>query len=660
MATQPPRPPPNNLLFCGPPPSLPRVVIVPNVAALNYTASNSALDVVLDQSNDAAGLCKINNVGVPTYDEQFCDQAQKHLLHKNLDEDQQYETYNVLRRARSVDISELYMTCKDSEFDDFVLRHRRSEPDLSKYGLFVEAEIDVQSLQAPPLVLNNPFYDGSYALTASDYNDNMIILPENYLAFEDSFVPTWDYKTNIVNHNNNPGLHYDGLPLIPPNDPWSVYGNINTAFEYYSPQFEIPTEEGVQYMRLNDLEYAMPQYMSLPTVDQVIIREPCINAEDNKEMGTNLENFENILDSKDDCIQNNAQRISSPSSPVDTTTNILLNQEKTKAAESIAIRESSRSEESLNADISNDVTSSLAFIPSSKSSPMPCGTDDTSEDTSPCSTDYHEASALDLAQSLEEHSCCDSADFSQTNEESSPIGNTVDNTQPVICVNISDCNGQCTLEALNSSMNLPLNQLPSIPNDQLPSKPPTLQSPPEQESVKKENKQNWETINSDNTNKSVDVTQSSVNITKPSMSTPTIPYINNVDTVKNPKIGKQHPQPPDVPPAWLAKTPIDKHKTNTTQDVPRIHIDNVEQAQPKDEDENCARSTNNTIIVNKPAVEPQPSCSYVPPPIPSQALQSAQLKPDKQAKEVEVSLFIYTLLLVLKYAIPNLILITNT
>ncbi|CAH0723878.1 unnamed protein product, partial [Brenthis ino] len=628
MAAQPPRPPPNNLLFSGPPPILPRVVLVPSIAALNYTTPDTSYDVVLDQSNHADDLGEINNVGVPTYDDLCCDEAEKHVFEKNPVQEQLCDTDIFLRRARSFDIADIYETNNNYELNDHVFRHRISEPDLSKYGLFVEAEISVQPLQPPPLVLNNPFYDGSYALTSNDYNDNVVMLPESYMAFEDSFVPTWDYKSEYVtNQNNNPGLHYDGLPLIPPNDPWSTYGNINTAFEYYTPQFEIPTQEGVQYMRLSDLEYAMPQYMSLPMIDQVTIREPCI-VEDNKiEMETKQEqNVDNK--SKLECIENDIQENKS-SFAVENTSNPLIN-EKKNTSESINNRESSRSEESLIADISNDVTSSLAFMPSSKSSQQPCGIDDTSDDTSPCSTDYHEASALDLAQSLDELSCCDSTDFSQSRDEPSPIsGDKLDEVQPVKFVNKGECNGPC-LESLNPSTNLPLSQLPSIPiHDQIPVKlPPVPHNLPDSKSVNDNTTQNIKTfVASDVSSKSENLKQSAVKASKTTQPTP----VNNVDTTNLPKTVKQHPQPPAVPPAWLAKTFTDNRKANAAQDVPQILIHNVE-GDTKKQDKNTMTSTNNSVVANKPAMEPQPSCSYIPP-VPA---QPSQLKPDKLPKEVEL------------------------
>lgn len=463
MAAQPPRPPPNNLLFSGPPPFLPRVVLLPSDSAVPRTTCDATLHAVLDQSNDADDLDEINNVGVPTYDEPFSDQESKHVF-DNDPADEQY-MFNFIRRTRSFDISDIYVSTYDYDLDESVFRHRRSEPDLSKYALFVEAEVPMPPLQPPPLVLNNPFYNGAYALAPNDLSENVVVLPENYLAFEDSFVPSWEYKPEmIVNPEINPGLYYDGLPLIPPNDPWSAFGNQNNSFQYYTPQFEIPSEEaGVEYMRLSDLEYAnIPQYMNLPEVESTQT-ESCPdkieNIEEEKDKPSGISNNDNIT--------RNTQDNSTVNVPLDPVVN---EEDKLSAVDSNKYRDSSRSEdlESFNADISYDVTSSLAYMPSSKSSQRECGSDDTSDDTSPCSTDYHEASALDLAQSLDDLSCCDSTDFSQSRDETSPLNEDLllDDSNISHSVNKEECNGP---NALTPVASLPLSKLPSIPlQKQLP------------------------------------------------------------------------------------------------------------------------------------------------------------------------------------------------
>lgn len=628
MAAQPPRPPPNNLLFSGPPPSLPRVLLVPSDASKDYAKTDTAIDVVHNQSNDADNLGEINNVGVPTYDELFSDQVEKYVYEEEPLKDQHCHDFDYFRRARSFDISDMYVISHEN-VDDHAFRHRRSEPDLSKYGLFVEAEISVQPLQPPPLVLNNPFYDGSYALTSSDLNENIVMLPENYLAFEDSFVPSWDYKPEyILNQEVNPPLYYDGLPLIPPNDPWSSYGNSNTAFEYYTPQFEIPTEDGVQYMRLSD--YAIPQYMSLPMIEQAPISSSNTNNKEseivNKHNGS-TDNLKNVI--------NESNKIQTKANPSvsSVATNIPLKEEdKMCAIESTVNRESSRSEESFNADISIDATSSLAFMPSSKSSQRPCGTEDTSDDTSPCSTDYHEASALDLAQSLDELSCCGSTDFSQSRDEPSPVNEDQPNE-----IKQNACNGPRMSEPNKTLTNVPLSQLPSIPfHKQEPTEPYVPINSEKNSNINKINSStNTETVASGGhvPSNSVKLTQSASNNNNNKVLKPLTPvkFVNNVETLFTKGI-KQHPHPPAVPPAWLTKTPPDNQEKATKQEVPEILIHNTE-GEMNSYVKSSTSSTNHSVTVNKPPLEPQPSCSYAPPVPP----QPSQLKPDKQPKEVEVS-----------------------
>lgn len=628
MAAQPPRPPPNNLLFSGPPPSLPRVLLVPSDVSKDYAKTVTAIDFALSQNNDADNLSEINNVGVPTYNELFSDQVEKHVYEEDPLKDQHSHDFNFLRRARSFDISDIYVISHEN-VDDHAFSHRRSEPDLSKYGLFVEAEISVQPLQPPPLVLNNPFYDGSYALTSSDLNENIVMLPENYLAFEDSFVPSWDYKPGyILNQEVNPALYYDGLPLIPPNDPWSTYGNSNTAFEFYTPQFEIPTEDGVQYMRLSD--YAIPQYMSLPMIEQAPISSSNMNNNESEianKHNSSTDNLKNVSN------ESNKIQIKANPSVSSVATNISLKEEdKMFAIESTVNRESSRSEESFNADISIDVTSSLAFMPSSKSSQRPCGTDDTSDDTSPCSTDYHEASALDLAQSLDELSCCDSTDFSQSRDEPSPVNEDQPNE-----IKQNVCNGPHMSESNKSLTNVPLSQLPSIPfQKQEPTEPYVPNNLEKNSNINKINSStNTETVacGVHVPNNSVKLTQSASNNNNNKVLEPITPVklVNNEDTLFTKRI-KQHPQPPAVPPSWLTKTPPDNQEKATKQEVPEILIHNTE-GETNSYVKSSTSSTNHSVIVNKPALEPQPSCSYAPPVPP----QPSQLKPDKQPKEVEVS-----------------------
>ncbi|XP_023943620.1 cyclin-dependent kinase 12 isoform X2 [Bicyclus anynana] len=643
MAAQPPRPPPNNLLFSGPPPSLPRVVLLPSDPTVPRTTCDVALHAVLDQSNDADDLDEINNVGVPNYDEPFSDQEDKHVFEKDHLDDQ-YHTYSYIRRTRSFDISDIYEPTYETYLDDSVFRHRRSEPDLSKYSMFVEAEIAMQPLQPPPLVLNNPFYEGAYAITPNDLSENVVVLPENYLAFEDSFVPTWEYKPEfIVNPELNPGVYYDGLPLIPPNDPWSTYGNQNNSFQYYTPQFEIPSEEaGVQYMRLSDLEYAnIPQYMSLPEVEQASQIEPCTNnIAENIEAETDNKHYDSNSSKEYNKIITNQQERTGPVTSEIVPNNALHEEDKLSIVDSNTNRESSLSEdlESFNADISNDVTSSLAFMPSSKSSQRECGSDDTSDDTSPCSTDYHEASALDLAQSLDELSC-DSTDFSQSRDEISPINDDLlDDDKTASSIVNNKCNGPKVVTVVNPVVSLPLNQLPSIPLQ----KQLTQKLPPVPHNVKNNEKQLQ--LDSKSTvvacepvvSKSVKATpsvHSENNSVK--LVTPNKTPVNSVDIVKTP-IFKHHPNPPAVPPAWLNKTVNHERKpqANAAQEVPQILVQNAEEV--RQHNNSVASSTQRAAIVNQPTSEPQPSCSY------AQSLQAvppqpSQLKPDKQPKEVESS-----------------------
>lgn len=616
MAAQPPRLPPNNLLFSGPPPSLPRVVFLPSDTAANNPVIESACDDDLDQKNDADVSDEINNETVPVNGE---DHNQK--VYKPSDQGQFY-TLNNLRRTRSFDVLDIYTCRDDSVIEGGVigLKHRRSEPDLNKYGLFVETEIECEPIQPPPLVLNNPFYDASYALIGDDVNENIVMLPENYLAFEDSFDPTWNYKTNVV---GDQGLYYDGQPLIPPNDPWSIYSNNNNSFEYYTPQFEIPTEDGVQYMRLGDLDYAIPQYMSLPLVEKKIHSEPC------SDCCSQMEKEQEIRKTKvdEDAEKNEnvcSELVTENIQPLTATVVNTLSLDKTDSVDSLPNRESSCSE-SFNADISIDVTSSLAFMPSSKSSRRSQGTDNTSDNTSPCSTDYHEASALDIAQSLDELSCSGSTDFSQSREEVSPIPED----QTTSCkqqsrVNSNNNNEPNNIETNKPLASLPLCKLPSIPlHEQMPPK-----LPPQRNNVMCNNK-NVHNNSFTNTDASVVQCESTTQSDKTTKDNnvkhaakTTAPNAVNVNDSS--KCMRAAPQPPSVPPAWLTKNTTGGNKQKVTKDVPQILINNVNETKHD-------KSTASTQITTKSTDpgDPQPSCSYAPPVPPP----PAQLKP----KDVEVS-----------------------
>ncbi|XP_072929306.1 uncharacterized protein Doa isoform X2 [Epargyreus clarus] len=652
MAAQPPRPPPNNVLFCGPPPSLPRVVLLPKDAPRDITAVGAASDTLLGQTNDANGLNEINNVGVPTYEGLCSDLGNNHVFEGENTIGQHFPAVSLLRRTQSFDISDIYSSNCDNDIDACAFQSRRSEPDLSKYGLYVEAEVTLESepLQPPPLVLNNPFYDGSYAFDPSQLNQGMVLLPENYLAFEDSFVPTWEYKPElVVDRDINTGLYYDGLPLLPSNDPWSVYSNDNPNYDYYTPQYDIPLEDNINYMRLTDLEYAIPQYMGLPVLEQDKIK---VLEENNNEELKIVEVPDNNIEEV--ATSSQIQSVPSATSNVVVSSTVLNEDDKTTRDSNTNRESSTQSEESFNADISNDVTSSLAFVPSSKSSQIPHGNDDTSDDTSPCSTDYHEASALDLAQSLDELSSGDSTDsFSQSRDgdDSSPVlADVHDSSKPVtsdVCDEKNDCNGPFVLASDKSVVNLPQSQLHTIPlHDQLPTKLPPIPNNLPYKEIVSTNASTTETQTQ--ASNSLD---SKVNLSKTPVPSATnnqvaISYAapNNISNANAVKKVEVHPQPPAVPPSWLYKTQVGELPNNLHHQasasvkqhkVPQICIQsadglttNVEQKSSKPSPPNKSEQTT--------TADPQPSCSYTPAqpqPPPQPVQQSTQLKP----KEVESS-----------------------
>ncbi|XP_063827563.1 probable dual specificity protein kinase madd-3 isoform X2 [Ostrinia nubilalis] len=637
MAAPPPRPPPNNLLFCGPPPALPHVVLLPSDVVRDICDVDATADADHNQTNDASALNEINNVGVPTYETLYENHDDKGVLQTDMDNEQQFQPEGyILRRTHSFDISDIFSS--PSDVDCSALRHRRSEPDLSKYGLFVEAEISVEPigpLQPAPLVLNNPFYDGTYALDPNQINNTMVVLPENYLAFEDSFVPTWDYKPELlVDCNFNPELYYDRLPMIPPNDPWSTYGTDNSAFEYYPPHFETPIgdQDAIHYMPLTDLEYAIPQYMSLPVVEQAKIE----SFDDN----SCLEELATAI--IDDPSENNTEECENLSEEAlvaretAVVSNIVSDDEKVNVVETLN-RESS-TEESLNADISNDITSSLAFIPSSKCSPQRLhgiAGDDTSNDTSPCSTDYHEASALDLVQSLDELSCCDS-DYSQSRDDTSPVipdppkPSAVTKSETIKESNKTDEMQHLPLSTTTMA-NLPLSQLPSIPlQDPLPTKlPPVPNSLPNQETQFVEPPKNQSVITAEPASSSLNSNSKKTNDQPPEKHIPE----EVKSTTSNKQVLRQAPQPPAVPPAWLApKRPFNEVTPSGPQSAPQIRVQNAE-GQPVSAPKSPKPSPQAPPNANH-QVEPQPSCSYQPPRLPPPV---SQLKLDKQPKEVESS-----------------------
>lgn len=628
MAAQPPRIPPNNLLFCGPPPSLPHVVLLPSDAP--DVRSFYPPPETCAQTIDEGALHEINNVGVPTYGGTFDGQVENNELEiDKSDYDLPQENY--LRRTHSFDISDIYTSRFDSKIDLCALRHRRSEPDLSKYGLFVEAEVtvDCAPLEQPQLVLNNPFYDGSIALATTQFNQTMVMLPENYLAFEDAFVPSWNYKPDYVDGDFNAGLYYDGLPLIPSNDPWSVYNNENIGFQYYSPQYEAPIgdPDGVHYMPLTDLDYAIPTYMSLPVVEEAKIENTeAINLLQNA-IVSNVDNNAHYSDNTS-FIETNPQ---TELTVAQRENSAVSHDEKAGAVESAPNKESSvHSEESVNADISNDVTSSLAFVPSSKSSQMPDGGDDTNDDTSPCSTDYHEASALDVLQSLDELSC-DSTDFSQSRDEISPLPVDVpkikiEKISEVIVDNKMNTEKEAKDSASKSSSNLPLSELPSIP---IPECVPSVVL-----QVDHSTNNEIQMVNN-GTHPTINQGISQINVTKSPAHHSSTSNKKDGSAIKTPQ---NVPLPPAVPTSWL------KFKQSTSDkplEPPKIFVQSIESMQSGPVKIDTMATPSATAIVNQQdAVDPQPSCSFAPVPSPA---QTSQLKPEKQTKEVEVSqLTIYT------------------
>ncbi|XP_053605380.1 uncharacterized protein Doa isoform X2 [Plodia interpunctella] len=625
MAAQPPRPPPNNLLFCGPPPTLPHVLLLPNDVERDTCTLDTASDPAFIQTNDADTLREINNVGVPTYEALLGNSVENNIFHDNQAADQFPRN---LRRTRSFDISDIYIRNEDDIYP-YAFRHRRSEPDLSKYGLFLEAEITMEPLQPPPLVLNNPFYDGSYAFNPTQLSDNSIMLPENYMAFEDSFVPSWGYKPELaIDGEYNHDMYYNGLPMIASNDPWSAYETEPSDFVYFSPHFETPASDQVDihYVPLNDLvnDYDVPQYMSLPVPEQANIETFTDNSSCHSDTTKHV-----VVPNENNIISSNEEICVHPEVTVSLSTEIVTSHEvkdddKVSAIDSSTNRESpNQSDESLNGDISNDITSSLAFVPSSKSSPKRpyIGVDDTSDDTSPCSTDYHEASALDLIQSLDELSCCDSTDFSQSRDDTSPIN--PDSSKGDKCDNDNLANSETEPFISNETSSMvPLSKLPSIPFcDPLPTKPLTeliLTKEINSSAIDEESKRETSSHRVDKVTEAVETTE--LRICEKS----TI----DVQAVDE-KLSQHPPQPPSVPPSWLSQQPSTSRQNDLDVPItspPKLFVENVDKPS-LDSKSNAPLPPPRTILA---AVDPKPSCSFVPPRLLPPA---AHLKP----KEVESS-----------------------
>lgn len=622
MAAQPPRPPPRNLLFCGPP-ALPPVILLPADPA----------------PPSAYNLQQINNVGVP-YDNVLAEQtdydSQKYLDQQNL-ETHSIDKTQSLRRTQSFDTADVYESAPfEFGIDTHALKIRRSEPDLSRYGLFLEAEVTVECapMQPPPLVLNNPFYDSSYAIGAEQA---MVMLPENYLAFEDSFVPSWDYKSNVhPDTGMHPDMYYESIPILQPNDPWTAYGNDYAAFEYYAPQYNNPHEvqNHFSYIPLTDLEYAIPQYMSLPVIEQAKVENYNPDVSDSAEVtSTDLNNTSETTEQVESTTEPKSTLVTD-----EVSTNVSeVTTDYDKEDDKVSSNRESRtqSEESLNADISCDVTSSLAFVPCSKSSQIAHGADDTSDDTSPCSTDYHEASALDLAQSLEELSCCDSTDFSQSRDDLSPPP-PPESTTPL---NTYETEKQ---DAPDSNKNIPLSELPSIPHhERIPRKLPPIpdyvvhkESPAGDSNSSVLVNEITEGVEESAINADLGAIEQTGNEqikTKAIEQTIEVPSkrwqpteVEQANSLPKdlPIQRKEPPHPPAVPESWLTKP-------QETQEVflsPQLCVQDPDgvtiQVQPSAQ---TPKVVNTTL-----AVEPQPSCSFVP-----QEPAVAQLTPDGP-REVEV------------------------
>ncbi|XP_073952549.1 CDC like kinase darkener of apricot isoform X2 [Choristoneura fumiferana] len=643
MADQPPRPPPNNLLFCGPPPALPRVLLMPSDDTYDNSTPDAAPESTLSITNNENTLNEINNVGVPTYIDAIEAQVENPVFPKDPCAQAILPLYNnYLRRTNSFDASYIYNELENEI--DVIPRQCRSEPDLSKYGLFVEPEVFVEyePLEPAPLVLNNPFYDGSYALDPGQLDQAMVMLPENYLAFEDSFVPTWDYKPEQFIDRD---MYFDGIPIIPSNDPWSVmqYGSDNAGFEYFTPYCNeglAAERNDIHYMPLTDLEYALPQYMSLPTCLQAKV-ETCpeiINLETASAPRVNV-----TTDKSEDTHTSLQSEVENSHVPLDVSGNVTIGDDKLNDIDSINNnRQSSvQSEESLIADISNDVTSSLAFVPTSQSSQLPCDGDATSDDdTSPCSTDYHEASALDPAHSLDDLSCCESTDFSQSRDETSPLLPNPPKPDETVSSDISTSVNE-VLVLNTTSVNIP-NELfiPDHKNESLTNEsnslPDKIDSKPDSVSTISVEDHGDTVLNNH------EVSAPTRRKEEPEQASK---IVNDVAADLNchfkvPQIAPIiPPRPPAVPPSWLtvkASTDAD-NLSAVPYSTPQIRVQNAEEPSAEVEKVSKVQPKLSSCENKTAALEPKPSCSYVPPAIPPHVPNASQLKPDKQPKEVESS-----------------------
>lgn len=571
-------------------------------------------------------------MGVPTFDGPYSDDVPEIMYDKNIDLDAQCSIEpRFFRRAHSFDMSDLPSSIHfEVDIDIHAITSRKSEPDLSKYGLFLETEVTMECVpQGSPLVLNNPFYDGSLAANPVQYDPAIVMMPENYLGFEDSFVPAWDQKSNdpaIL-----PDFYYDGIPILPPNDPWTAYGNDNAGFDYYAPHYGNPDDvaNSIGYMPLTDLEYAIPQYMSLPVIEQAKVENFSADHSSSIEVPTPVNNSVSETNNNVDISNQGIKTISLDEVPT-SVSEVMTDDDKVSST-----RESrTQSEESLNADISCDVTSSLAFVPNSQVTQD----DATSDDTSPCSADYHEASALDALQGLTQLERGDSSDFSQSRDDTEysdeehttsqsankPTTNQREPKEPVILPS-------------PDVVPIPLKDLPSIPHhDRIPNKlPPVPINFIDKEKVSSvpssnnspNNNQNATTehhepalskIYGGDTNQS-NAAKSNFQSSEPNDSSQT-------------KVAKQSPQPPAVPRSWLKKSREPPSEPKAVILSPQLCVQSPEGVTI----EVAAASA----LPQRPRpAEPLPSCSYV-----SERSTDPTLAPPSEPKEVEVRHpFIYTI-----------------
>ncbi|XP_068623550.1 uncharacterized protein [Battus philenor] len=277
--------------------------------------------------------------------------------------------------------------------------------------------------------------------------------------------------------------------------------------------------------------------------------------------------------------------------------------------------------------------------PRSPPEQIPNDGNDTSDDTSPCSTDYQEASALDLGQSLGELSSCeDSTDFSQSRDDVSP-----DKPSNVVsCESKTEINDEPPPKATEATekklSKVPLSQLPSIPHGNfIPTKVnPASSSFSHLETLdsskSKNDRAQKQTVNVEpaggNTKDIPSCNVSCTNQNQPEAAS-SISNVNAKVSIKSQKF----PMPPSVPPAWLSQKPTGD-RANVQKNVPQICIQNAEgQTKAADKGPKAAQQQAPAKGSETAAADPQPSCSFAPPLPP----HNTQLKPDKQPKEVETS-----------------------